>query len=230
MDIVERIVGKLAAESVIEAGAGEGAGSYRLAVGRRYLGFEPDPLSYKVAKDRLDRLASASVINSEVPATPSNSFDVLVALEVLEHLEDDKQALSSWVEWVRPGGWVVVSVPRGPDRFGAMDEAVGHYRRYTRETLTDLLLGAGLAEVRLHAYGMPLGYLLEFVRNRFLAKRLETQKNQRDRAMRSGRAFQPGLELGFLRRALVLPFRYAQRPFEGTSIGIGLVAVAQRHE
>ena len=57
---------------------------------------------------------------------------------------DDAHTLAGWVEHVRPGGYVLVSVPADPHRFGPWDELVGHVRRYTIDDLTKLFQAAGL--------------------------------------------------------------------------------------
>lgn len=70
--------------------------------------------------------------------------DLVVALDVLEHLEDDGAAAAEIARVLRPGGRAVVSVPVDPDLWSAHDEAVGHVRRYTRPQVLALLADAGL--------------------------------------------------------------------------------------
>ncbi len=67
---------------------------------------------------------------------------------------------------MRRGGHVVLSVPEDPDRFGPSDVQVGHFRRYTEESLSEVLTGAGLEVTKVQHYGWPLGYLLEAVSHR----------------------------------------------------------------
>ena len=54
----------------------------------------------------------------------------MCAFEVLEHIDDDALALKQWREYLRPSGWLLLSVPAHQDQYGAADELVGHYRRY----------------------------------------------------------------------------------------------------
>lgn len=84
-----------------------------------------------------------------LPLAPA-SLDLVVAFDVLEHLEDDKSAALGVFEALRPGGVFLVAVPVDMRLWSAHDEAVGHVRRYTRQELTDLLTGVGfvLEEVR----------------------------------------------------------------------------------
>ncbi len=67
------------------------------------------------------------------------ALDLVVAFDVLEHLVDDDACAGDILRVLRPGGTFLVAVPCDPRLWSAHDEAVGHVRRYTRATLTDLL-------------------------------------------------------------------------------------------
>lgn len=69
----------------------------------------------------------------------NNFFDLAVAWEVLEHLEDDKKALSEISRVLKKEGYFLFSVPLGKDKFSKLDEIVGHKRRYEPEELTTML-------------------------------------------------------------------------------------------
>ena len=80
---------------------------------------------------------------TRLPVGP-RSLDLVVAFDVLEHLEDDAAAVTGIFRALRPGGTFLVAVPCDPRLWSAHDVAVGHVRRYTRPELLDLLTGAGL--------------------------------------------------------------------------------------
>jgi hypothetical protein len=67
-----------------------------------------------------------------------------VALNVLDRLGDDVAALRSISGSVEPGGAVLLLVPGYPRLEGAFDQALGHARRYTPETLSEAVTAAGL--------------------------------------------------------------------------------------
>jgi len=69
----------------------------------------------------------------------------IVAINVLEHLEDDAGALRALASMVEPGGRIVLWVPGYQQLYGDFDRAVGHVRRYTPTTLTSAFVRAGLA-------------------------------------------------------------------------------------
>ncbi len=78
------------------------------------------------------------------------SLDLVVAYDVLEHVEDDKSAATEVLRVLRPGGTFLVAVPADPRLWSAHDVAVAHMRRYTRPELLELLELAGfeIAAVR----------------------------------------------------------------------------------
>lgn len=228
-DAVERILRRLAdVGSVLEIGAGQGAFAVRLARRYAYVGVEPDAVSFATARARLGAVGRGRILHGDVTAIePAATFDLVCAFEVLEHLEDDRAALAQWRGHVRPGGWVLVSVPYKRSRWGAADAAVGHFRRYERAELAGALAEAGFAEPLVHTYGFPLGYLLEAARNGLWA--LEGARGSREeRTAGSGRRHQPPDALAFLTQLATAPFRRAQRPFARTSVGTGLIALARR--
>jgi SAM-dependent methyltransferase len=214
---------------VLEIGCGQAALGVRLAQRYRYLGLEPDPVSYAVAERRLARAGRGEVRHAEAAALGDQRFDLVCAFEVLEHIEDDASALADWVARLRPGGWLLLSVPAHQRRFGPADELVGHFRRYDPDVLAGLLAAAGLGGIELRRYGMPLGYLLEAGRNAVARRRLAAARtlSTAARTAASGRLLQPGGGVrGVATRLGTAPFRLVQRGFPGT--GTGLITRARR--
>jgi SAM-dependent methyltransferase len=74
----------------------------------------------------------------------AQSFDVVCAFEVLEHIPDDGQALREIARVLRPGGAFFLSVPVDPRRFTYFDTVCGHVRRYEADALAAQLLAHGL--------------------------------------------------------------------------------------
>lgn len=81
-------------------------------------------------------------------AIASRRFDTIVAINVVEHIRDDHALVRRLTELLRPGGKLVVYVPACPFAYGSLDRALGHYRRYTPESLAALLESAGLETPR----------------------------------------------------------------------------------
>ncbi len=76
--------------------------------------------------------------------------DSCVCLNVLEHLADDARALCAIASLLAPGGVIVLLVPAFPALYGPIDRNLGHYRRYTLDSLTRLATETGLRVRKAH--------------------------------------------------------------------------------
>jgi SAM-dependent methyltransferase len=229
--VVEPLLARLQPSTVLEFGCGQGAVGARIARHARYTGVEPDQASYDVAAARITA-RGGTVLHGDANVLPwGTTYDVFCAFEVLEHIADDRAALAAWLKHTRKGGHIVVSVTEGPERFGPSDVQVGHHRRYTEASLTEVLTATGLEVTQVVHYGWPLGYLLERVSNRAASRVLaadteELADQSEQRSAGSGRWLQPGVLTGAALRVGVLPFAAVQG--RRTDRGTGLVAVARR--
>jgi SAM-dependent methyltransferase len=79
----------------------------------------------------------------------AGAFDTVTALDVIEHIEDDRGALLRMREALKPDGRLVLSVPALSWLYGPKDKEVGHYRRYDKEALVQALEGAGFTVERI---------------------------------------------------------------------------------
>lgn len=232
VDAVRRALDRVRPARVLEVGAGRGAMGWRLA--RRasvYVGLEPDPASYAVAAERLAGVPGAEVRNGDVGAlAPDELFDLVCAFEVLEHVEDDAGELRRWAAHLRPGGWLLLSVPAHQARFGPTDEAVGHVRRYDRAPLLATLGAGGFEAVEVTSWGAGAGHALEWARDRITTRRpAPSTASQQERTAGSGRFLQPSSRVaGAVTAVAAAPGRLLQRPFAGTDRGVGWVVLARR--
>jgi SAM-dependent methyltransferase len=212
---------------VLEVGCGQGAMGARLAARLPYTGVEPDPVSAAVARERISGFPGAVVEEGALEEVGTGAYHAVCAFEVLEHIEDDEAALTLWSSHVRPGGRLVLSVPAWQHRFGSTDEHVGHYRRYDPTELAQLLTRTGFVVESVRQYGFPLGYALEWVRNRITTGQPAEPASMLERSHSSGRFLQPRRWLASVPWLVTLPFRAMQR-LVGSRAGTGIVAVATR--
>ncbi|QIF00123.1 class I SAM-dependent methyltransferase [Roseimicrobium sp. ORNL1] len=75
------------------------------------------------------------------------SMDAVVLLNVLEHIDDDEQALREVARILKPGGLAHIEVPANPDCYDIYDEHLMHYRRYRMTELLDKASKAGLEKI-----------------------------------------------------------------------------------
>ena len=220
--------------TVLEIGAGEGGLGTWLSRHYTYTGVELDDQSRAAATARIAANGHGE-IEARLADVTRRDFDVVCAFEVLEHIADDQAALREWREYLRPAGWLLLSVPAHQEDFGAADELVGHYRRYERDMLSRRLTDAGFEVVRFNSYGAGLGHALQQVRNRLarrvLARRGEEGDTPEERTSGSGRLFQPsGVVTAVACATVAAPARLAQAPFAGGELGTGYVVLARRTE
>ncbi len=225
---------------VVEVGSGAGA----MLADLSWLGFRCDALESSAQARELAQEINAGddrvAIHDTAPGDWAGAFDYVLAMEVLEHIEDDSSALRSWSSWLRPGGVMLLSVPAHPRMWNASDIWAGHYRRYTRDGLRQVTEAAGLKVMHLECYGFPLSNIIEPFRARVHAGKLrqEGRDTGHDHAHGSARS---GTERGLETRlyplqaswpgGLAMRFFFAmQYIFLGTDLGTGYIVLCGKPE
>lgn len=75
-------------------------------------------------------------------------FDTVVCLSVLEHIEADKKALKNLFELLEKGGYLILLVPAHDFLFGEIDKFIGHFRRYNKKKLKELISQTGFKIIK----------------------------------------------------------------------------------
>ncbi len=98
----------------------------------------------------------ALVALSQITALPfaDGAFDLVCALDIIEHVDDDTAALRELSRVIKRDGTLVISAPLHPSRWTAFDDFVGHKRRYEPPELIDKLARHQLVVERSAVYGM----------------------------------------------------------------------------
>lgn len=157
---------------VLEVGAGVGAIATKIAAaGHRVLAIEPAANVFPELERRtsgVEDLRVRQITSGELLAEGAgSSFDSVVYVSVLEHIRDDIDELRTAAALLRPGGTVALFVPAMPSLYGSLDFKSGHFRRYDRELLQQVITGAGLEVVECR-YMDLLGVVPYFLMYRLL--------------------------------------------------------------
>jgi len=102
------------------------------------------------------RELGAQVVLSRVTSLPfpDATFDLVCALDIIEHVDDDDSALSELSRVVKTGGVLLISIPLYPALWTSFDDFVGHRRRYEPPQLLSKLTRNALRVERSAVYGM----------------------------------------------------------------------------
>ena len=156
MDCVARGLPADRAAAILDAGCGPGNLLDRLSAHGQVTGSDLslDALRFchsrahrRLLRSRLDHLAVRNA-----------AFDLVTAIDVLEHMPDDRAGLEEIHRVLRPGGVVVLTVPAFQILWGEHDELYGHFRRYRTRDVRALLDASGF-EVQTLSYFQPLFFV-----------------------------------------------------------------------
>jgi len=138
-DMVLRFVRQFPAEKVLDIGCSSGL----LLENLQEEGFAPKQLygidisPEGIEKCRKKGFEQCYVMDGAAIDLPKGSFDLLVASDCLEHIEEDEKALQNWLTLLKPGGVLICFVPAYRSLWSEHDVVNHHFRRYTRTELVE---------------------------------------------------------------------------------------------
>ena len=126
-----------------------------------------DPACLAALHERFDEDVRVEIAQIDLESAPAGTHSAAVALNVLEHIEDDRAAIREAARLLRPEGRIVVFVPAFSFAAGRFDREIGHYRRYTTDSIARTFADAGTTLVSARYMNAP-GLLAWFAAVRLL--------------------------------------------------------------
>jgi len=145
---------------ILETGLGHGGYVDQLSPFGEYSGIDIDESSVKEAKAANPGFSFYQgdiCKRSTFDQLGLNSFDSVVSINVLEHIEQDNEALSNLVDALNPGGHLMLSLPALNWLYNDLDRLAGHYRRYTRSMLLSRIADLPVQVVKLCYFNPVVG-------------------------------------------------------------------------
>jgi SAM-dependent methyltransferase len=147
-------------DRLLDVGCGTGFMLEALQSRYEVWGLDPSANAIKLCRQRgLTRVTQGSWED-----IPSQTYDLIMFLDVLEHLSDDRQALDQAAQRLKPGGKLLITVPAYQFLWSQHDVAHHHYRRYRRGSLRRLLQSMGFTPFYLGYFNTTLFPLIAALR------------------------------------------------------------------
>ncbi|MDB9450153.1 class I SAM-dependent methyltransferase [Dolichospermum circinale] len=143
--IIEQVIRNLnlpADAEIFEAGCGTGGNLAMLSHHGRVYGMELNETARNFASDLQIGEIQPGFLPDNIPF-PDQNFDLIVLLDVLEHLEEDTASLQALSRKLKPSGWLLITVPAYPWLWSKHDELLHHKRRYLLNNLRQIVGNAG---------------------------------------------------------------------------------------
>jgi len=141
--LIQRLARPPAGGAILEIGCGTGHNFKMLGEFGHVEALELDDQARAISEKRLGR----SIMNSPLPelaGVPQRHYDLIGAFDVIEHIDDDHAAIASIATRLKPGGRFIMTVPAHQWMWSAHDTVNHHKRRYTKNSLRQLIEGSPL--------------------------------------------------------------------------------------
>ncbi|MBR8838903.1 MAG: class I SAM-dependent methyltransferase [Stigonema ocellatum SAG 48.90 = DSM 106950] len=144
--ILDQVIRKLRLPTdskILEAGCGTGGNLRMLAHHGNLSAMELDETACQLANERQVIQVQLGSLPDNIPFT--DEYDLIVMLDILEHIDDDLAALVALHSRLKPGGWLLITVPAYQFLWSRHDDINHHKRRYVLKGLKQVVSKAGYA-------------------------------------------------------------------------------------
>lgn len=150
--LIKEMLCGISFNSILDVGCGEGSLLRDILPYQKNISVSGTDISETALTITRDRIKEGKFYLFDIQKEAlDEKFDLVICSEVLEHLEDDTQALSNLSKMTDK--YLLITTIQG--RMRKTEKEVGHLRNYTKTGLLDMLHGAGFEEIRIKEWGFP---------------------------------------------------------------------------
>jgi 2-polyprenyl-3-methyl-5-hydroxy-6-metoxy-1,4-benzoquinol methylase len=217
------LISKYIGKSILEIGSGDRGFTAQIITSKnsikRLLSIEPSKTLFEQYENRHkfpDNVDFECVDLFDMNASKYGRFDTIIFIHVLEHILEDRKALNKSYGLLEPDGHILIEVPALESLFSVHDELLGHYRRYNKKSLKNII-DREKFKIKKIWYQDPIGVIGSFYFFKLKKVKLDTDsgvglvKNQ-----------------GKLYDKYIIPFQGFIEKFMRFPIGLSLTAVLQK--
>lgn len=160
--MIKDVAGKYKAPLILDVGCGTGINFSLLSRFGETISTDESEDALKFSKNR----GLTRIVRSDIEFLPfkSSTFDIITALDVLEHIDDDLEAMAELLRVIKKDGVLLITVPAYGFLWSEHDEALHHRRRYTASELRNKLTNSGFEVERISYYITFLFFPILFMR------------------------------------------------------------------
>jgi SAM-dependent methyltransferase len=162
--LVRRLLRGVHPGRAVDIGSGSGGNTAVL----RDLGWDVAALEWSPTASRLVAARGIPTVRGDARRLPfaDASVDLVLSTDLWEHVDEDDEVAAEAFRVLRPGGRLLVAVPAGAVLWSGHDVALGHVRRYERDTLRSRIGGAGFDLVDVRSWNVLLRPVARLRRSR----------------------------------------------------------------
>ncbi len=156
-------------QKILDVGCGTGMLLKDLSTEGEVWGLDKDQLALNFCQKRGFKNLTKADLTKKLPYA-ERTFTVILALDVLEHLQNDHFALAEFSRLLQPGGFLVLTVPAYPQLWSRWDKVCGHQRRYSAQDLGGVVSQAGFRLRKLsyfNSFALLPAVLVRFIKSLF---------------------------------------------------------------
>lgn len=167
------LIKKYIKKNVAEVGPGSGVTVQKYINQCKHIDlYEPDKKLFKHLKKKFKN--KKILIKNTFFKKNYKKYDTIIALDVLEHIKDDKKEIKKIYTSLNKGGYLIINVPAFNLLYSKFDISIGHFRRYNKKIIKEKIEGLKFSKYKIFYYD-SIGFILSLISKIFLKKKYKNK-------------------------------------------------------